>query len=835
MIAFDMDGTILNVPDSLQVIRDGKELAAALYVPDSLIRYLDYLCNKGIKIGINSARSFENVIGPLTLNKIFPHKEYPHFVISNQQDIHLREGNAFKPLHEWNRQFGKKKDHGCETMRYVSEWAGRFREKYQCRESNNSILCFSESQAKKLSEEIRGIIAEMQLPLDIYREVNRIAVIEKNRCKGAALLHTAELFGLKAENVLAIGDSENDITMIDGRYGFRSATPSNAPYYIKEMILKNKGYVAKASHGNGSAEILEKVFSFPSPIKNAKVSSPDNTVCLQGEIRDKSTGIKIAAKVIIRDSKGKYVSPYIVADNKLHHREFSGHKSWYDGSFKVKVPPGKTAVEISCGLEYKPVARTITLKRGENKKISVELDRRVNMSESNWYCGDIHAHSIHGNRELESDISSAAVAARAEGMDFIALTGDTTRRWDSDWKIYSASKLSGKCKSLSSKKFICSWGQEIKFGRSFSHYLRIGAKDLLWYDDAIYAVADSTRQQNGIIVATHPCEPLDRFCAKDLWLNLYVGAIDAFDIMTGGSSPWLNGAVWHDPFSISLELWFRILNKGYRLPAIGCTDTLFDCYTGGEHFGNVRTYVNIQNFDMDGILDGIKKGRTFVSNGPLVTFSIDGKTQGDEIKADGQKKKVRIDVSLVNVGDWKCKDGYISKIELIRNGKTVKSTSPGNSEISIEWEIKEKEGCWYAVRCFGPCPDIVAVTSPIYFSGRNLKEPAKIGSVKLEGSLEDAVTGKRIQGDIEVWYEGRLFKKITAKAGKFKFEVPPLARLKVTAPGYVADEYSPLDDERLRNYINGLDVWKFADDPVEGKIKEMLSEVQTVSCKLMPE
>ena len=831
MVAFDMDGTILNVPSSLQVIHDGKEVAAALYVPGALIQRLELLCQRGIKIGINSARSFERVMEPLRANDIFPHKEFPHFVIANQREIYVRDGAGFIPVLEWNNQFGRNGD--AEIRRHVRGWVDEFQQEYECLADGSAIVCSTESSARRLADELSEIMAGEGLPFDIYRVQCQIFVIERNGCKGAALLRTAELFKLKADEVLAVGDSENDITMLDGRHGLRSATPSNAPFYIKEMVSANKGYVASASHGDGSAEIVGKLFSLPATSAQP-VGEEGAMACLEGEIRNEASGEKMAARVIIRDSTGKYANcPYITCDDKLYHREFSGHKAWYDGSFRASVKPGVVALEASCGLEYTPVSEKLTLRAGETRKMAIVLKRASDMAGRGWHCGDLHAHPIHGNREVDFDISRAARAARAEGMDFVALTGDSSRRWDSGLKACSAAEVSGECERLSDGKFVCLWDQEVKFGRSFSHYLRLGAKDLLWSDEPMYAVADGTHTQNGIIVSTHPCVPQEGFCAKDLWLNLQIGAVDAFDIMTGGSSPWLGDGLWHDPFPVSLGLWFRLLNKGYRLPAVGCSDTLFDCYTGGEHFGVVRTYVMAERLDAAGILEGIRKGRTFVTTGPLVVFSIDGKLPGDELSADGSKRKVKIDVSLINVGDWKCAGNNISKVELIRNGETVGAVSPDKSAASLDWEIEEEGNCWYAARCFGPCQDIVAVTSPIYFLGRNPAMPVKVHSVSVHGWLEDAITGKRLQGVVEVWQGGVLRESVAVASGEFRCAVPPLARLRVTATGYQPKECSPLDDERLRKYINGLDVWKFADDSVADKIAGMLSEVQTIPCKLV--
>lgn len=70
--------------------------------------------------------------------------------------------------------------------------------------------------------------------------------------KGYALAMLAEYYGVKRDEVIAIGDSFNDLEMLE--YAGLSVAVANAREEIKEMV----GYVATAPNGEGVVEALNK-------------------------------------------------------------------------------------------------------------------------------------------------------------------------------------------------------------------------------------------------------------------------------------------------------------------------------------------------------------------------------------------------------------------------------------------------------------------------------------------------------------------------------------------------------------------------------------------------
>ena len=83
--------------------------------------------------------------------------------------------------------------------------------------------------------------------------------------KGICLRRIARKMGLKPEEVIAIGDSNNDMPMLDGRMGFFSTCPANADEEILELVRRNGGIVAERNYGMGVAEIMDRVFTLSVP------------------------------------------------------------------------------------------------------------------------------------------------------------------------------------------------------------------------------------------------------------------------------------------------------------------------------------------------------------------------------------------------------------------------------------------------------------------------------------------------------------------------------------------------------------------------------------------
>ena len=111
---------------------------------------------------------------------------------------------------------------------------------------------------------------------------------------------------------------------------------------------------------------------------------------------------------------------------------------------------------------------------------------------------------------------------------------------------------------------------------------------------------------------------------------------------------------WMDP---EYEIWYRLLNCGIPLPA----STGSDWFVCSKH----RVYVDLGGaaFDYDRWIDGLKAGRTFITNGPLLLLRADGAAPGDTLQVQPEQE-LEVEVELAS-------HHRVDRIELVCNGAVV--------------------------------------------------------------------------------------------------------------------------------------------------------------------
>jgi TolB protein len=185
-----------------------------------------------------------------------------------------------------------------------------------------------------------------------------------------------------------------------------------------------------------------------------------------------------------------------------------------------------------------------------------------------------------------------------------------------------------------------------------------------------------------------------------------LGVVHAVDLMSYSSDK-----------DRSAELWYRLLNCGLKLAACVGTDALLDRST--DPLGGARVYVKTDGpFTMQSWLHGLKSGKSFVTNGPVLALEVNGKGPGEtcELSSAG---KVRVEAMV---------ESYvpIDKLEVIVNGKLAAHDElvPGDPKrprlSRFDTELPIDRSSWVALRVRGPDDPTVfdgpawAHTSPVY-------------------------------------------------------------------------------------------------------------------------
>jgi hypothetical protein len=164
-----------------------------------------------------------------------------------------------------------------------------------------------------------------------------------------------------------------------------------------------------------------------------------------------------------------------------------------------------------------------------------------------------------------------------------------------------------------------------------------------------------------------------------------------------------------------MEIWYRLLNCGFRLAVSAGSDSftnVVDHYTPGGG----RVYVHSgERLNYEQWVQAYKQGRSFGSNGPMLFFTVNGKEPGEEIRLSQEGARVRVAARVRT-------QVPIEKVEVVANGQVVASRDAlGRNEITLDEELKLDRSSWIALRAYGPWDRLVvndlqtfAHTSPVY-------------------------------------------------------------------------------------------------------------------------
>jgi hypothetical protein len=165
--------------------------------------------------------------------------------------------------------------------------------------------------------------------------------------------------------------------------------------------------------------------------------------------------------------------------------------------------------------------------------------------------------------------------------------------------------------------------------------------------------------------------------------------------------------------------YYRYLNAGYHLPLVGGTDKMSSDVAVGQY----RTFVRIpadEEFSYAAWCRNLRLGRTFLSGGPMLEFSIEGRDIGDVISLPAGGGTVEVVVRAEGIFP-------IHTLQIVQEGRVVAQTDMkgGSRALSLKTSLFIDKPTWLCARTAGPgyeplahhdtwARGIFAHTSPIY-------------------------------------------------------------------------------------------------------------------------
>jgi hypothetical protein len=306
-----------------------------------------------------------------------------------------------------------------------------------------------------------------------------------------------------------------------------------------------------------------------------------------------------------------------------------------------------------------------------------------------WLRGELHLHSDHSDGRWTA--VEMAERARGRGLDFMFLTDHNT--------------VSGTGALRDAVNGAISVLPGCELTTFHGHALALGPRH--WVDwrtglsrRTINDAARDVRAAGGVFVIAHPQAPPDPICTGCCWTHR-----DFEPALAHAVEVW--GGLWDGPEERNpgcLDLWREWLNAGHRLAATGATDA----HRPEDWEGPVPlTYLLAEDASLDALLGAIRKGRTYVSSGPLLQLRAVGKA--GRTAAIGQTMAG----SPPPIFEAWCEAAPAAELRLVGNGRTF-GTRAVEGEGRLEASARAGDGWCCAELWSADDKALLAVTSPIY-------------------------------------------------------------------------------------------------------------------------
>jgi hypothetical protein len=469
-------------------------------------------------------------------------------------------------------------------------------------------------------------------------------------------------------------------------------------------------------------------------------SNPAPSVCkLTIELTDADTGRTVPGVVRVSTAGGEAVELAGLLPRGLGvgaAQEAIHAWSVLPGKAVVEVPAEKVNVSAFRGLETELAEQTLDLAGKESATVRIALQRFYRADEKGFRSANTHLHLMKLDRATADRYLREV--PRADALDVLFVSYLERAEEDRDYisNRYRKEEIEG----LSGDGTLLGYGEEHRHnygpgGEGYGHVMLLDIKKLIQPVSIGPGImkrgSDGIPIQRGIDTARRDGATIV-WCHNDWGLedvpNWLTGRLDAQNIFDGGT---------HGSYKNSF---YRYLNAGLHVPFSTGTDWFM--YDVSRVYAQAALPWSVPRW-----LDALEAGRSYITNGPLLEFAVDGRGLGATLRL-AAAGTVRVTGRALGRVDFQ-------RIELVRNGtvEAMAASRPegGHFAAELDLEIEMDAPAWLALRTPPPpvpndpalqaaVPtnefgrDLFAHTSPIYFevAGREVFDRSTAESLLAE-------------------------------------------------------------------------------------------------------
>jgi hypothetical protein len=431
-------------------------------------------------------------------------------------------------------------------------------------------------------------------------------------------------------------------------------------------------------------------------------------------------GRPIPARVSVLAGDRRWHAPrdaWMHADDGYDRERFPSEPHYFhcNSPCRVEVPAGKATIRAQSGFRRMTWQGDVELRPSAVVELPVRLaDNDLPGEFGRFLSADLHVHMNYGGHYRNTP-ERLLEQARAEDLDVIY-----NLIVNKEERIPEVYRFSAEADRASSERVLMH-AQE--YHTSFWGHLGLLhlSEKLLLPDFTAYRgtplaspwphngeIADLAHAQGALVGYVHPFDfpvdpPNEKILSYQLPADVAHGKVDYLEV------------VGFSDHRVTAEIWYRLLNLGFRIAAGAGTDAM-------ANYASLRGPVGVNRLFLDAaggrtptaLHAALKAGRGFVSNAPLLGFEIGSVRPGASISRLSGRLPFKISLRSPVA---------IDHLELVHNGKVIRTFKLDGDRRRHDstGEITLEEGGWLVLRAWSDRANPLvfdlfpyAPTNPVY-------------------------------------------------------------------------------------------------------------------------
>ena len=420
------------------------------------------------------------------------------------------------------------------------------------------------------------------------------------------------------------------------------------------------------------------------------------TLNISTTLQGKST--PLPCRVHLENCAGETILPDMYPNFKTHFT--------CEGTATLSLPPGAYTYAIEKGPEFTRSSGMVTIKADAPVTVAATLERITNMAAEGWWSGDLHVHRPPEHIELlmhAEDLHIAPVITwwnKKNLWQDKPLPADPLVRFDENRYYHLMA------------------GEDERDGGAFNFFGLDSPVDITagerFYPCQVHYIPEARRRGAWV--------ELEKPYWWDGPIGIGLGFVDSIGI--ANNHMWRHGMLdneaWgrprlhetspaaHANGTWTQEIYYHVLNAGLRIPpSAGSASGVIP-----NPIGYNRVYVQLDGpLDYDAWWEGLRDGRSFVTNGPLLRVKANGELPGHVFKTENSAP---LSITLTGILD---SNDSVSTIQIVKNGRVIQEVPTAQfTDNAVAKTITFAESGWFLVRAIADVDHTFrfASTAPYY-------------------------------------------------------------------------------------------------------------------------